>query len=109
MRIATFILGVILAVSTGVLAQEIIAPEEWFESIKLSRRLVNRQLHNKNSKGRHHHHRLASTRNRSFKLNKRLLDVIVDLSSSPSPVTSRPERRIEDVSLHSELEHRATQ
>lgn len=124
MRITTLVLrlGVILTASLTVFAQEIVAPEEWLESIRLARGLDSRKQYTKNVKGRHHHHRLASTRNRNFKLIKRAIEVdtaedpaMAKLSSDSSSLSSststssKLRKRAQGFPPSSELEHRATE
>ncbi|KAF9900659.1 hypothetical protein EC991_007042 [Linnemannia zychae] len=59
MRLVTLCLGLGAFLSATVLAQELIAPEEWFESMKVAQSLVAR--HDKrHSKSSRHHHRQSS-------------------------------------------------
>ncbi|KAG0250659.1 hypothetical protein BG011_008190 [Mortierella polycephala] len=69
MRILTTYLGLglfLFCTSVTVQAQEIIAPEEWFESMKLAQNLVSRNLHNRrNARGHHRHHRILNINNKA--------------------------------------------
>ncbi|KAG0268366.1 hypothetical protein BGZ95_002494 [Linnemannia exigua] len=107
MRLVTLCLGIgAFFLSTTVLAQELIAPEEWFESMKIAQGLVARhdKRHSKSSSSRqhrlssrHHHHTNKSNRH-SGKSNKKVAE------SSPRLAKRRwgyPSRR--------EIEHRATE
>ncbi|KAG0306252.1 hypothetical protein BGZ98_002718 [Dissophora globulifera] len=75
-------LGAFLSLAVTVLAQEIIAPEEWFESLKLSQQLVTRKLHqNKRIRGQH---RVKNPSQTGSKLSKRSIPP----PSSPSSLSS---------------------
>ncbi|KAF9543168.1 hypothetical protein EC957_001230 [Mortierella hygrophila] len=67
MRLATLTLGLVTFFTATVLAQEIIAPEEWFQSMKVAQGLVAR--HNKRHSSRHHrgtnrHHHHKNSKNK---------------------------------------------
>ncbi|KAF9145820.1 hypothetical protein BGX30_006592 [Mortierella sp. GBA39] len=69
MRLATLTLGLVTLFTATVLAQEIIAPEEWFQSMKVAQGLVAR--HNKRHSSRyhrgtnrHHHHKNSNRKNK---------------------------------------------
>ncbi|KAG0204067.1 hypothetical protein BGX28_003878 [Mortierella sp. GBA30] len=87
MRLTAIILGLgplFMFMSTMITAsaQEIIAPEEWFESMKLAQGLVTRNLHNRGNKqlkDRHNHYMAKG--NTKDKVSKRWLI---------SPITSKP-------------------
>ncbi|KAG0367953.1 hypothetical protein BC939DRAFT_445342 [Gamsiella multidivaricata] len=106
MRTTTLCLGLVALISSAVLAQEIIAPEEWFESLRLSRSLDARKLHRKNKHHHHHRQRLASIRSRNVNLNKRSTIPIVlpDVES----LSSKLQKRFGEFPLLPELEGRAT-
>ncbi|KAI1316554.1 hypothetical protein EDD11_009819 [Mortierella claussenii] len=103
MRLATLYLGLgaLLSVSVTVLAQEIIAQEEWFESMKLSRGLVTRRLHSNRHRVRqqlHHHSHRASSNN-----------PVVDHTQESEEVSPvRLQKRVEGFPLLSEIEQRAS-
>ncbi|KAG0292476.1 hypothetical protein BGZ96_004106 [Linnemannia gamsii] len=87
-------LGAFLAAT--VLAQEIIAPEEWFESMKIAQGLVARHDKRHSSRRRQNHHHKNSV---SYRQNKKL-------ASSSSPKLAK--RKWGYPSRH-EIEHRATE
>ena len=86
MRLIAIVLGLgalLLSTSITVSAQEIIAPEEWFESMKLAQGLVTRNLHNRGSKqlkDRHIHNKVKNHGNKDKMLKRWLI----------SPLTSKP-------------------
>ncbi|KAG9321147.1 hypothetical protein KVV02_007722 [Mortierella alpina] len=86
MRLIAVVLGLgafLLSTSITVSAQEIIAPEEWFESMKMAQGLVTRNLHNRGSrqlKDRHVHNKVNSNGHKSKMLKRWLI----------SPLTSKP-------------------
>ncbi|KAF8936037.1 hypothetical protein BGZ58_004664 [Dissophora ornata] len=102
MRIATLCLGlgVILSASVTVLAQEIIAPEEWFESIKLSRDLATRKLQNSRRVRGHHHHNQARISSGNMRLSKRSIPIPQGKTSSPP----RLQKRVKGSPPSSEIE-----
>ncbi|KAF9576670.1 hypothetical protein EC968_007018 [Mortierella alpina] len=86
MRLITVILGLgalLLSSSITVSAQEIIAPEEWFESMKMAQGLVTRNLHNRGSKQLKDRHVLNKVKTNCNK-NKALKRWLI------SPLTSKP-------------------
>lgn len=96
MRLATLCLGLGAFLAATVLAQEIIAPEEWFESMKVAQGLVARHDKRHSSRRRQHHHHKSSANYRKIKK--------IASSSSPKLAKRRwgyPSRR--------EIEHRATE
>jgi hypothetical protein len=96
MRLATLCLGLGAFLAATVLAQEIIAPEEWFESMKVAQGLVARHDKRHSSRRRQHHHHKSSSIHRK---SKRLVS-----SSSPKLAKRRwgyPSRL--------EIEQRATE
>ncbi|KAK3832009.1 MAG: hypothetical protein J3R72DRAFT_238610 [Linnemannia gamsii] len=107
MRLVTLCLGLgAFFLSTTVIAQELIAPEEWFESMKVAQSLVARhdKRHSKSSSSRqhrqssrHHHHTNKSNRHNS-KINKKVAE------SSP-----RLAKRRIGYPSRLEIEHRATE
>ncbi|KAF9274754.1 hypothetical protein BGZ68_000382 [Mortierella alpina] len=86
MRLIAVVLGLgalLLSTSITVSAQEIIAPEEWFESMKMAQGLVTRSLHNRGSKqlkDRHIHNKVHSSGHKNKVLKRWLI----------SPLTSKP-------------------
>ncbi|KAF9189292.1 hypothetical protein BGZ49_003836, partial [Haplosporangium sp. Z 27] len=112
MRLIT-LCTILSAAVAAVAAQEIIAVEEWLESIKLSRDLA-RNHKNKNNNylknGQHHRQRNANQRGRKTNKRSSLDDNIV--MSSPSSLSSPPsselvERIYRGFPSRSELEKRA--
>ncbi|KAF9358169.1 hypothetical protein BGX26_002337 [Mortierella sp. AD094] len=124
MRLIT-LCTIFTATLAAVAAQEIIAVEEWLESMKLSRGLVARNLHNKGQRhhqnhNHHRHHQQQQQRHssRSRKNNsatKRSLiqagvNAIVLKSSSTPPTHSAPrlQKRFKGFTPRSEIEQRAS-
>ncbi|KAF9965722.1 hypothetical protein BGZ70_004235 [Mortierella alpina] len=86
MRLIAVVLGLgalFLSTFITVSAQEIIAPEEWFESMKLAQGLVTRNLHNRGHKQLKHrniHNKVNHNGNKNKMLKRWLI----------SPLTSKP-------------------
>ncbi|KAF9114187.1 hypothetical protein BGX27_011460 [Mortierella sp. AM989] len=109
MRLIT-LCTILSATVAAVAAQEIIAAEEWFESMRLNRGLVTRNLRNKHAKGQRY---LQQQRQRIRKNNKRSLvqanvEVNVDLGVSLPSTEPRLEKRVKGFPPRSEIEQRAT-
>ncbi|OAQ26779.1 hypothetical protein K457DRAFT_140083, partial [Linnemannia elongata AG-77] len=102
MRLATFSFSLVTLFVATVLAQEIIALEEWFEYMKVAQGLVARHKRHssrrhRTTNGHHHHHK----RNSNRKINK-----IVNLSVSGLP---RLAKRRWGYPSRLDIEHRATE
>ncbi|KAF8942442.1 hypothetical protein BGZ47_006466 [Haplosporangium gracile] len=98
MRLTALCLGLVTLFTATVLAQEIIAPEEWFQSMKVAQGLVAR--HNKRYQSRrhrtvnsYHHHKISNSKNKRNKI----------ALSSP-----KLEKRRWDYPSRREIEQRAT-
>ncbi|KAK3823895.1 MAG: hypothetical protein JOS17DRAFT_833917 [Linnemannia elongata] len=103
MRLATLCLGLVSLFTATVLAQEIIAPEEWFESMKVAQGLVARHdkrhssRQHRNAYSHHHHHK----RNSNLKNNK--------VVASSGSGLSRLAKRRWGYPSRLDIEHRATE
>ncbi|KAK5809723.1 hypothetical protein F5H01DRAFT_369627 [Linnemannia elongata] len=73
MRLATLSFSLVTLFAATVLAQEIIAPEEWFESMKVAQGLVARHdkrhpsRRHRTTNGRHHHHK-SNNNHKNYKV-----------------------------------------
>ncbi|KAF9148194.1 hypothetical protein BG015_010086 [Linnemannia schmuckeri] len=98
MRLAILCLGIVTLFTATVLAQEIIAPEEWFQSMKVAQGLVAR--HDKRHQSRRH--RTANSRHHHMSS--------ISKSKRNNIVLSSPnlEERRWDYPTRREIEQRAT-
>ncbi|KAG0206917.1 hypothetical protein BGX33_007154 [Mortierella sp. NVP41] len=109
MRLNTLCLGLGVFLGATIVAQEIIAPEEWFGSMKVAQGLVARhETHTKRHQGRrqhrqnsHHHHHQRNSNNNNFNRNRKA-------ASSSSPPSPRLAKRRWGYPSRLEIEQRAT-